>query len=254
MRLAAVVFVAVVVGRVAAAPSLVRYEGERVTASLAGVPVGEAIAALAQATGAEVRGAVRAPRDLTIELDAVPLEEALARLLGPQSFTVVYGEDGRPRTIVLRGGPEAPSAPPERPPAAGVPVAAPEPTFPLVLGRMFDRRRPLPLSQPLAERYGEKELTFAQLLEVATIDDDGITRGLATQVVLSALERQGRYRRAFLRSLHRLAPEELEAIATGPSGERFQELLEFLAAHSREPGLQKKAGVVLDQLREAGEG
>jgi hypothetical protein len=86
---------------------------------------------------------------------------------------------------------------------------------------------------------------------MATIDDDGVTRSLATQAVLSALEREARYRRSFLRSLHRLSPEEMGSIAGGPSGERFQELPEYLAVHSREPTLQKKAGVVLDQFRDA---
>jgi hypothetical protein len=116
---------------------------------------------------------------------------------------------------------------------------------------MFNRHRPLTLSKPLADKFGEEKATMPRLLEIATGDDDGATRALATQVVLGALERQGRYRRSFLRSLHRLPPEEMTAIATGPSGERFEELLQHLAAHSREPTLQKKAGVILDQLRES---
>ncbi len=40
-------------------------------------------------------------------------------------------------------------------------------------------------------------------------------------------------------------------IATGPSGERLEELLQFLSAHSREPTLQRKAGIVLEQLQDA---
>jgi len=90
-----------------------------------------------------------------------------------------------------------------------------------------------------------------ELLETATADDDGISRALASQAVLSALEKEGRYRRSFLRSLHQLDPEEMTGLATGSSGERLVELLEYLSAHSREPTLQKKAGVVLEQMQDA---
>ena len=91
-----------------------------------------------------------------------------------------------------------------------------------------------------------------RLLDAAVADDDGLTRVLASQAVLSALERGGRYRRSFLRTLHRLETDEIEQIVTGTSGARFEALLEYLAAHSREPTLQKKAGVVLEQFRQAG--
>jgi hypothetical protein len=228
----------------------VRWEHERVTARFTATPVGDAVQAVAAATGGELRGTVLASHEVTIELDAVPLDEALHRLVGAQNFTVRYGEGGRVKTIVLQGGEGAPPPRSEAPPAAGVAVET-KPTFPIVLSRMFKRHRPLKLNDQLADRFGQEKASMPQLLELATADDDGITRALASQAVLSALEREGRYRRSFLRSLHDLDPEELSAIATGPSGERLQELLEFLSAHSREPTLQKKAGVVLDQLQEA---
>lgn len=233
-----------------AARADVRWANDRVTAHFAAVPLDDAIRALADATGSELHGGVAAPRDVTLELDAVPLEEALHRLLGPQNFTVRYGEGDRVKAIVLRGGPEAPAPPPVTPPAAGV-QAPPKPTFPIVLARMFLRHRPIKLSEPLAERFGEDKATMPRLLEIATGDDDGIMRALASQAVLSALEREARYRRSFLRSLHDLAPDEMASIAQGPDGERLEELLGYLSAHSREPTLQKKAGIVLDQMHEA---
>jgi hypothetical protein len=234
----------------ASATDAVRWEHERVTARFAETPVADAVQAVAAATGGELRGTVLASRDVTIDLDAVPLDEALHRLIGAQNFTVRYGEGGRVKTIVLQGGESAPAPKTDASPAAGV-VVDTTPAFPIVLARMFKRHRPLKLSDPLAERFGQEKATMPQLLEIATGDDDGVTRALASQVVLSALERESRYRRSFLRSLHDLDPDELSAIATGPSGERLEELLGFLAAHSREPTLQKKAGVVLEQLQGA---
>src|SRR5262249_50833917 len=138
----------------------------------------------------------------------------------------------------------------ERPIAAGVAPPAPTgPAFPLTLSRAFTRHRPVPVPEPLAGAMGTDRATFPQLLEVAIVDEDGIRRALATQVVLSALEREGRLRRSFLRTLHDLDEASLQAIVQADSGPRFVALLQFLAAHSREAGLQKKATVVLDQLQ-----
>ena len=242
---------ALVVSPAIAAEPVVRWEHERVTVRFTATPVADAVQAVAAATGGELRGTVLASNEVTVDLDAVPLDEALHRLVGAQNFTVRYGEGGRVKTIVLAGGEGAPAAKTDASPAAGVPVDA-KPTFPIVLSRMFKRHRPLKLSDQLAERFGEEKASMPQLLELATGDDDGVTRALASQTVLSALEREARYRRSFLRSLHDLDSEELAAIAGGPNGERLEELLGFLAAHSREPTLQKKAGIVLEQLQEAG--
>lgn len=245
-----VVLAILLVAAALAARADVRYEGERLSARFEGVPVADAVRDVAAAVGAELRGRVAAPREITLDLDHVPLDEALHRLLGAQNFTVRYGVGDTVKTIVLQGEQEAPAPVSSRSPAAGV-VVEEKSHFPIVLSKMFARHRPVALSDPLAERVGEPKATMPELLEMATADEDGITRALASQVVLSALERESRYRRSFMRSLHRLSPEDLDTIAGGPSGERFQELLEFLAAHSREPTLQKKAGVVLDQFREA---
>lgn len=243
---------AVVLASAMAAAADVRWEHERVTARFVAVPLAEAVQALADATGGELQGGVTEPRDLTIELDAVSLEEALHRMLGTQNFTVRYGEKGV-KAIVLRGGPEAPPPKSQASPAAGVqePHEPQKPTFPIVLSRMFNRHRPIKLSEPLVERFGEEKATMPRLLEIATGDDDGINRALASQAVLSALEKEARYRRSFLRSLHDLSPDDMTALAQGPSGERLEELLTYLSAHSREPTLQKKAGIVLDQVHDA---
>lgn len=241
---------AALVATALAAHADVRYERERITARFDAVPLADAVRQVAAATGGELRGGVREPRDVTLELHAVPLEEALGRLLGAQNFTVRYGEGGRVKTIALEGGPEAPPPPRETPTDAGEPPKE-APTFPSVLSRMFLRHRPIKLSDTLAERLGQEKASMPELLETATADDDGISRALASQAVLSALEKEGRYRRSFLRSLHQLDPEEMTGLATGSSGERLVELLEYLSAHSREPTLQKKAGVVLEQMQDA---
>ena len=198
----------------------------------------------------ELRGTVLASHAVTVDLDGVPLDEALHRLVGAQNFTVRYGEGGRVKTIVLQGGEGAPPEKTDSSPAAGVPLET-KPTFPIVLSRMFKRHRPLgcPISSPSDSERRRRPCRSSSRWRPATTTC--VTRALASQTVLSALEREARYRRSFLRSLHDLDPEVLSAIATGPNGERLESSLGFLAAHSREPTLQKKAGIVLEQLQEA---
>jgi hypothetical protein len=231
-----------------AADPVVTYANDRVTATLHAVPLADVLRALGAASGADIRGGIVAPRDVTAELDAVPLPEALHRLLGEQNFTVSYGAGDRLKAVVLLGGPEAP--PPPASPVAETAPSAPGPAvFPLQLSRAFTRHRPVAVPDDLAAAMGVQRATFTELLQVATGADDGVRRAQATQVVLSALEKESGIRRSFLRTLHRLDAPSLDGIMASESGPRFQEILEYLAAHSREPSLQKKAGIVLEQLR-----
>jgi hypothetical protein len=228
----------------------VDYRDDRLSVHAEEVPLRQVLDAIAAASGAEIRGQPIYDQPVSTELDAVPIDDALHRLLGSQNFTLSVGSHGQLKTVVLLGGPEAPAAPSDRPTAAGVAPPAPAaPAFPLSLSRAFTRHRPVPLPEQLAEALGADRATFPQLLEMATVDDDGTRRSQATQVVLSALERESWLRRSFLHTLHDLDDASLQDIASSENGPRFIALLQFLAAHSREAGLQKKANVVLDQLQ-----
>jgi hypothetical protein len=226
------------------------YRDDRLSAHVDAVPLRDVLDAVAAASGAEIRGQPLDDHPVSADLEAVPVDDALHRLLGSQNFTLSFGSGGRLKTVVLLGGPEAPAAPSDRPTAAGVAPPAPAPAgFPLALSRAFTRHRPVAVPEQLAEALGADRATFPQLLEMATVDDDGTHRSQATQVVLSALEHESWLRRSFLRTLHDLDDASLQDIAAGESGPRFIALLQFLAAHSREAGLQKKANVVLDQMQ-----
>lgn len=234
-----------------AEPPLVEVRDDRITARLDGVPVEDVLAAIVRATGATLRGVPREPRAVTAELEAVPLTLAMPRIVGDQSFTLEYGAGGRLTAIVLRGGPAPPPAPAAPVAEAGAPAPSPAgpPAMPLVLGRAFTRHRPVTLPEPLVAALGETQIGFVDLMETAAGNDDGLTRAQATQVVLSTLEREGRVRRAFLRSLRALDAESVAMLADGEGGDGFREMLEYVAAHSRERGLQKKTAVFLEQLR-----
>jgi len=236
-------------GVAASAAPVVSVHDDRVTARLDGVPLPDVVRALAAATGADVRGTPDPDRRVTTDLADVPLVDAMPRILGSESFTLKYRTDGRLAAIVLLGAPSA-APPPAATPAAG--SEAPSPAgpkgFPLVLSRAVSRHRPVALPDALAAAMGAPTATFPELLDRAMRDDDGVTRTEASMVVLGALEKESRLRRSFLRSLLRLNDADRAALMAGEDGERFREILEVVAAHSREPSLQKKAATVLGQL------
>jgi len=240
----------------AAAPASLAYANGRVTGRLDDVPAGEAIAALVSATGARLEGTIIDDQPIKATFRSESLEGTLTRILGEQNFTVRYGSGDTVKSITLLGGPAA-TPPPTLAPVAEAPVEPPpEPEkpsegygFPVELSRALERHRPLPLPDPLAEAMGIESATFPELLDAATLDENGVTRSMATQVVLSSLEMHGRLRRSFLRTLHGLDDQQFAAIVQAESGARFVEVVEYLTAHSREPSIQKKAGVILEQLK-----
>ena len=95
--LLAFVGASVAVARAATEPSPPRVvvRDGKVTARLEQAPLAAALAAIAQETGAEVRGEVLNPRPVTLELDAVPLEDALERAGRCRTVGVLHLVRGR---------------------------------------------------------------------------------------------------------------------------------------------------------------
>jgi hypothetical protein len=220
------------------------YEDDTLSVHLEEAPIGDVLAELGRASGAEIRGQVQAPRSLSVRFDRVPLAEALHRLLGEQNFTLRYGRGGRLRSVELLGEPEEPEAPATTA-ASLTPSPAPPGSIATLPGR-FSRHRPLPVPERLGETLGSDRATFEELFDAATSEEDGVTRAQAMQVALGALERERVLRRSLFVALRRNQEGGLGEFLRSP---RAIEVLEYFAAHSREPALQKKAAVLLEDLR-----
>ena len=98
------------------AARVVRYANDALTVRLSRASVNEVLDEIARQTGAEIRGQSMDSREVSADFEAVPLPEALDRLLGSQNFTLIYGENGNLRAVQLLGEARNPAPrPPETP-------------------------------------------------------------------------------------------------------------------------------------------
>jgi hypothetical protein len=105
---------------------LVQVHEDTLTVRLSRVPVSDVVDQIAQQTSAQVEGEVQSPHDVTAAFEDLPLAEGLHRLLGDQSFSLVYGPRGELRRVKLLAGPKL-TAQPGTSASAPVVVAPPPP-------------------------------------------------------------------------------------------------------------------------------
>lgn len=116
LRLALLAFLTPSAG--AAAPPDVHYEAGRLSVHVDDVPLERVVERVREETGLEFRGELLDWREVNKQFDAIPLPEALDRILGRQNFILRYGADGRPSVVQLQGLPQ-----PRETRRAGIPPA-----------------------------------------------------------------------------------------------------------------------------------
>ena len=245
--------VAVVAGALPAlavlpAGNSIRFGNDKLTVRLHGTPAADILAELAALTGAKIVGQAQEVKPVVAEFDAVPISEALHRLLGDQNFTLVYRKNGKLGTIRLHGGPLAPGAVRLPPPV----VAAPAPSGPAgpasVVG-LIENHPPLPISGRLSQTLGATSATFRQLFEVATRNDDSALRNEASRVMLNAFDNEPDLRTQIVTTLKSIDDATVGQFIRGAAGDRAEEFLIHAATQSRGSELRVKASTVLQQLR-----
>ena len=233
----------------ASAGRVITYRDDALSVRLTDVPAGDVLADLGRQTGADIRGEVPGGRTVTAEFDAVPLPEALHRLLGEQNFALVYGEGGRLRTIKLLGGPQqasAPRAPPGTPgaPALAKPAASVQSLFGLVTSHP-----PVPVGGRLAQALGSSTATLAQILDLSVHQEDAAVRGEAMRTALQAFEADPNLRATFMTTLNGVDDAELATLLRGVAGSHAEEAVMQIMAQSRGSDFRIKASAILQRLR-----
>jgi len=74
-------------------PIVARFADGRLSLSATDTAIEDVVREVARAVGAEVKGAAPKPRQVTIALEDMPLDDALRRLFGEQPFSLRYQGD-----------------------------------------------------------------------------------------------------------------------------------------------------------------
>jgi hypothetical protein len=223
---------------------VIRYEKDALTVRLTNVPVAEVVDEIGRQSGAQIRGQVRAAREITAEFDAVPLPEALHRLLGDQNFALIYGDDGRLAAVRLLGGPLAPP-----PPAPPPPAQTPPQTASSNLAALVARHEPVPVTGRLAQAVGATSASFQQLFDLALHNEDATLRADALRAVVGALEADPALRSAVVGELNNVDDGALGSLLRSAAGEHAEEIAMQIMTQARASEIRVKASSVLQKLR-----
>jgi hypothetical protein len=227
-----------------AAEPVVRVQDGVVTMHVVDMPLEDAIQRVAAATGAEIVGGVRAPHPVSIELDRVPLDEALHRLLGDQNFMLTFRDTGALKRLVLLGGPMPPEAATQIVKTGATTTTAPGPQTPLWMHPVR-----LPPGSPLVQQFnGAESANLQQLLDVAVRNDDSALRGEAVRVGMDAIESEPALRAQMLSSLQMVDDAALTTAVENLAHGRARELATLVIGSTKTPELRARVIGVLGQL------
>ena len=225
---------------------LIHYENDELTVRLVRVPVTDVLSELERQSGASLRGPLLDPREVSAEFKAVPLPQALARLLGDQNFSLVYGEGGRLRVISLLPG------------APVLANAMATTTSTLVKGgdmisleefaEIIDRQPPINLDGPLGEALGPTA-TYRQLFDAALSHADASIRMTAIGVAVRSIEGKPELRAKMVGAAAGLDAEHLSQLIESAAGNRAQEFASNVTAQTRATEVRAKFSTALHHLR-----
>jgi hypothetical protein len=238
----------------AAPERVIRYENDALTVRLVRAPVTEVLSELEHQTGATVRGSLLNPTEVSADFKAVPLPQALARLLGDQNFSLVYGEGGRLRAINLLPGGQA-TAP--RPVTVATPTTIPQQAANTVsleeFAQIIDSQPPIKVDGQLAEALGPMA-TYRQLLDTALSHTEASLRMQAVGVAVRSIEGQPELRAKLVGAAAGVEADHLSQLIESAAGNRAQEFASNVTAQTRATEVRAKFSTALHHLRRRGAG
>src|SRR5213083_2105641 len=224
---------------------LIAYSNDALTVRLSGVQNSDILAELARQSGAEIRGQVREPREVTADFESVPLPEALARLLGEQNFALVYGKGGRLKAVRLLGGGSQPSTQVAGSPPSSAPSGPGWPPFPGSLSALIDRHPPVPVAGALADAIGSPSATLRQLIDLSLHHEDPAVRAEALRTGIGTLDGDAELRSAVISELETADSAFLTSLLRSAASERSEDIATQVLRDSRFPEIRLKASSVL---------
>jgi hypothetical protein len=220
---------------------VVRYANDALTVRLANAPVGEVLDEIGRQTGAEIQGQPAEAREVSADFEAVPLPEALRRLLGNENFALVYGEKGNLKTVKLLGAQAASTATP-RP---MTPTTAPAEPEEVSIDSVLDTPVTLMTGSRLQRLVGASRVPLRQVLEVGLGNGDASVRADAVRTALRAVESEPRFRQATAAAVGGIDDNSAAAALNAVAGDHAAEVARLVASTTKIAALRMKANMYL---------
>jgi hypothetical protein len=219
----------------------VLYADGRLTVDLRDADLGDVLGEVARQARLEVRGTLTAER-VSVRLEAVPLVDALPRLLKGQSFALTYDAAGGLKGVRFLGSSTALSP---------VPVPATTASTPEVeqSGSLATSNPTVKVGGLLASALGAEETNFSTIVGVALQSGDERLRADALRVGLRVLDAEPELRADVLRTLDGLDDEALAAWLTEVARDNAEEVARRTARMARSRPLRRRAKAVERLLR-----
>jgi hypothetical protein len=229
-------------------PPVIEYRNDTLTVKLVNIPLDQVLGELARQTHAEIRGELTDNRHVTAQFEAVPLPEALDRLLADQNYALIYGADGSLRAIPLLNGSAISSGP-----SIFVGPAKPSPSRPVNMDELAALlSQQVPITGPVAEALGTDTASLGQLASLWLHGDDPALGAQALRSGFKAAETNTDMRAATLDVANNYSDADLAQLFRRFAGSRAEELLDLMASQTRVTEFRSKATTVLNRLRSGG--
>jgi hypothetical protein len=227
-----------------AAPRVVRYANDALTVRLTNVPVNEVLDEISHQSGAEIHGQLAGARAVSADFDAVPLPEALHRLLGEENFALVYGDKGNLKAVKLLGEARITTAAMRASVTTTTVGFEPE-------EKMLDYLQqpiPIPAGSRVSRLIGAPTAPLRQVLETGLRAEDAATRADTVRAALQAIEGEPRIRAAVAQAMGNLDDASAAALLRGVAGDHADEIARLVAGQTKITALRNKANSFLGML------
>jgi hypothetical protein len=225
---------------------VVRYHDDKLTVRAKDAATPDVLEQLARSTGASIHGAQPAVPRISADFDNVPLVEGLDRLLGKNSFNLVYGRDGLREIRLLGTGPavSVKAAPAQ-------PEDVPQPATLLAVALMLPLRNhpPIPVSGILEHALGTKAATFDQLVRAALHDGSPEVRDAAAKLCIQTVEADPSITHGVQNAVAGMDDQQLTTAAQRLGSANVEQFVRAIATSAHEEDLRSRATAVLERLR-----
>ena len=247
MRRALLIF-AVAVAALWATPShaapTVQYADGRITADLRDADLTDVLGEIAKQAKLEMRGTPTAQR-LSVRLDAVPLVDAVSRLLEGQSFALTYDQAGGLKGVRFLGSSTGPWEGARPDTAASTPEVAPSTSLPPM-------DRPVHVEGLLAGALGAEVTDFKTVMGVALMSGDARLRADALRVGLGVVDTDPELEAVVLERLDALDDASIADSLREAARDHAEEVAQQTARLARSRPLRRRAAAVARLLRSSG--